>query len=545
MSIDSSGEAMADAALVLRTRSGDADAFGELWRRHRPSGIAVARAVSPSIDPDELIRESFARIHQAILKGGGPNGSFRSHLFTSIRNTAAAWGRARHETATDELDTVADPSSIDDDTLDRRLTARAFRSLPSHWQEVLWYTEIEQMDPAEIAPLLGTTAGTVSQLGSRAREGLREAWVQTHLRSAGEGTECGWVIEQLGAHSRGNLGTGAQQRVDRHLESCPRCMIIAAEAQNVSNRLAPALLPLVLGVAGADAYLAALQSGSVPVVAPAAMPSNVVGGAVVAADTGTAALAPVASGGASPASVSGIGALVGAGSAALIVAGVVAAAAVVPAMMAASPATSRPSAAEPDSAPISSEVAADESMAADQPMIIRVDDERGIAPAPKNPKTPEDDAAPAPPIAAPAPETPVADAAPEALRPVVPAPTPESTGAPTPTPTPTPTPQPSEPPAPTPAPTPSPSPTATPAPLPDPETSDEAQKPPESDTTLDENGDGELSIEPSRAEPADDPVVELRALDDGVRIDTEATDLLTLLGLALADAPTPAGTTAE
>jgi len=235
---------------------------------------------------------------------------------------------------------------------------------------------------------------------------------------------------------------------------------------------------------------------------------------------------------------------VGPGSAALIVAGVVAAAAVVPAMMAASPATSRPSAAEPDSASISSEVAADESMAADQPMIIRVDDERDIAPAPKNPKTPEDDEAPAPPIAAPAPETPVADAAPEALRPVVPAPTPESTGAPTPTPTPTPTPQPSEPVAPTPAPTPSPSPTATPSPLPDPETSDEAQTP-ESDTTLDENGDGELSLEPSRAEPADDPVVELRALDDGVRTDTEATDLLTLLGLTLADAPTPAGATAE
>ena len=32
-----------DADLVLRTRSGDAAAFGELWRRHYRSGVTVAR----------------------------------------------------------------------------------------------------------------------------------------------------------------------------------------------------------------------------------------------------------------------------------------------------------------------------------------------------------------------------------------------------------------------------------------------------------------------------------------------------------------------
>src|SRR5690606_5895675 len=103
----------ADADLILRTRSGNGAAFGELWRRHYPSGMAVARSVTSSIDADDLVQESYTRIYQAIIKGGGPNGSFRAYLFTSIRNTAAAWGRARRETAMDELETVPDPDSTD------------------------------------------------------------------------------------------------------------------------------------------------------------------------------------------------------------------------------------------------------------------------------------------------------------------------------------------------------------------------------------------------------------------------------------------------
>ncbi len=115
----------------------------------------MARSVTSSIDPDDLVQESYTRIYQAIIKGGGPNGSFRAYLFTSIRNTAAGWGRARRETAIDELDTVADPDTTDQaasEALDRSLTAQAFRSLPSRWQEVLWYTEIEQMKPQEVGP---------------------------------------------------------------------------------------------------------------------------------------------------------------------------------------------------------------------------------------------------------------------------------------------------------------------------------------------------------------------------------------------------------
>src|SRR5689334_10043593 len=108
--------ARSDADLVLRTRSGDPDAFAQLWRRHYASGITVARSITSTFDADDLVQEAFARIYQAIQKGGGPTGSFRAYLFTSIRNTAAGWGRARREAPIDELDTVADPSSTEQAT---------------------------------------------------------------------------------------------------------------------------------------------------------------------------------------------------------------------------------------------------------------------------------------------------------------------------------------------------------------------------------------------------------------------------------------------
>lgn len=407
----------ADADLILRTRSGDSAAFGELWRRHYASGMAVARSVTSSIDPDDLVQESYTRIYHAIIKGGGPNGSFRAYLFTSIRNTAAAWGRSRRETAMDEFDTVPDPDSTEqaaDEALDRGLTAQAFRSLPTRWQEVLWYTEIEQMKPAEVGPLLGMKAGAVSQLAFRARDGLREAWVQAHLRSAAEGSDCRWAIERLGAHSLGNLGARDRKRLDEHLEHCARCMIVAAEAKDVSSRLALVLLPLVLGVSGAAGYTAMLQGGGVPIVALAAMPSAVVDGAVTVAgsgvhggaagivvgDMGGKSAAGGASGaGASGGTLTGIGALVGAGSAALVVAGVVAATAIVPGLLNASPVTSLPNAGGEDSSSISSDVVPDDALDTEEKYVLEIEEEAPI----KEPETAPED------------EVPGADTAPETV----------------------------------------------------------------------------------------------------------------------------------
>ena len=110
-------------------------------------------------------------------------------------------------------------------------------------QEVLWYTEVEQMKPAEVAPLLGMKASAVSQLAFRAREGLRVAWIQAHIAAVGEGTECSWTIERLGAHERGNLGARDQGRLDRHVADCARCAVVV----RLRSRAASTASSLVAG----------------------------------------------------------------------------------------------------------------------------------------------------------------------------------------------------------------------------------------------------------------------------------------------------------
>ena len=83
---------LSDGALIERTRRGDRAAYGELWQRHSASARTVARSNS-SLDPDDLVAESFTRIYDAILAGRGPTAAFRPYLFTTVRHTASSGGR--------------------------------------------------------------------------------------------------------------------------------------------------------------------------------------------------------------------------------------------------------------------------------------------------------------------------------------------------------------------------------------------------------------------------------------------------------------------
>lgn len=264
---------VSDAELVLLARAGDRAAFAELWERHARSGLRVARQVTSSLDPEDLVSEAYTRIYQRVLDGGGPDGAFRPYLYTTIRNLASRWGAARRDVQIDDIEDVEDDSVPEDpgvEALDRTLTARAFRSLPERWQSVLWYTEVEGMDPHEVAPILGMSANGVAALSYRAREGLRKAWLQAHVSEPGSTQDCRWVIQRLGENARHSLTEREQTRLDAHLLGCAKCAIITEEVDDVGSRLAFVMVPLLLGSAVGGSLLASL-SAPAPAAA-AAMP---------------------------------------------------------------------------------------------------------------------------------------------------------------------------------------------------------------------------------------------------------------------------------
>lgn len=321
-----------DSELVERCRAGDSEAFGELWRRHANAGRAAARAITSSIDSDDLVSEAFARIWQTILRGGGPTNGFRTYLLVTIRNLAARIGsRNKKEVHIDWAEDIPDESTTEAETLrglDRDTAGKAFATLPARWQEVLWYSEVEGYNPTEIGKLLGISATAAAMLSFRAREGLRRAWVQSHITSTGSDPDHAWAIERLAANTRDTLSRRDRRRFDEHLRGCPGCTKLAGEAEHVNSRLTHALLPLVVGLAGTVGYRAAVEDGTTRVALeddPALVieqMSMLAAGAI--GTDGAAAASHTAGGGGTPsvAAVTGWSVIVGGlGASAAIVAG--------------------------------------------------------------------------------------------------------------------------------------------------------------------------------------------------------------------------------
>jgi RNA polymerase sigma factor (sigma-70 family) len=255
-----------DVELADAVRAGDVDAYAELWGRHAGAGRAAARRLTASYDPDDLLQEAFARILHALQAGAGPTGPFRPYLYTTLRAVAASWSRAPAPFPVDEVPEVADVRDATTEVLERSVTVRAFRRLPERWQSVLWYTEVEGMEPREAGPLLGLSAPATAALAYRAREGLRREWLQAHVATDAVAPECRWTAARLGDHARGTLSPTARDRVEDHLTGCLSCSILAEEVDDVASRLRLVLLPLVLGV---PAALGAAGTVVAPTVAPA------------------------------------------------------------------------------------------------------------------------------------------------------------------------------------------------------------------------------------------------------------------------------------
>lgn len=229
-----------DRELLDATRAGNDSAYGELWARYYQAGVSAARSLTSTIDPDDLTQEAFTSILGTIRHGGGPDTAFRSYLMASIRNTAATWGSRRREDAYDDWEGLPDPRWTDqesDRAWERRAAATAFRALPRRWQVVLWLAEVERCRTKDIASFLDVSQNAAAQLAFRARQGLRAAWVQAHLRDDPDRPECQWVVAHLGEFAHGTGSITQTCRVARHVSACARCADVAEEARRVSARL--------------------------------------------------------------------------------------------------------------------------------------------------------------------------------------------------------------------------------------------------------------------------------------------------------------------
>jgi RNA polymerase sigma factor (sigma-70 family) len=245
--VDEALDDTGDAALIAAVRGGRADAYGELYQRHLAAARRAAGSLAGSVaEREDLIAEAFMLVLRALRNGRGPVMEFRPYLLVTIRNVAISSSRRAIPVAMYELPERLLADAVVDDPVTARLhaelAAEAFVRLPERWRKVLWRTEIEGESPAAIADQLGLTANGVSALACRAREGLRQAYLELHLPDQRKGA-CRTTRSQLAAWVRRGMPHGSMKRITKHIDRCAGCRAEAADLAEINYELCPVIAP--------------------------------------------------------------------------------------------------------------------------------------------------------------------------------------------------------------------------------------------------------------------------------------------------------------
>ncbi|QXC59962.1 hypothetical protein KSP35_16520 [Aquihabitans sp. G128] len=174
--------ALTESELLARSRVGDAQAYGELFERHRRFALGVALSVASSrSDAEDLVAVAVENTLRALSNGHGPSERYDHYVAVAIRRLAARLyaTRTRHEQPMDDLELhrhlaeAAPPLEID---LPEGPTNDVLAGLSRQDQDILWATEVDGWTPHDLSGWLGTTAGAAAARSYRARTRLRKAY---------------------------------------------------------------------------------------------------------------------------------------------------------------------------------------------------------------------------------------------------------------------------------------------------------------------------------------------------------------------------------
>ncbi len=176
-----------DRALVDRARSGDAEAFSELVRRHQHRLVGFLRAlVSRHEEAEDVAQEVFLRAFKSLRQFRGAS-SFKTWLYQIASNAARTHlGKRRTEPVAPARDDVdgdppepRDPHDLEGALIARDRLAQALAALPIELREAVVLRDVQGFDYREIAELAGIPIGTVESRIFRGRQRLRLALSET------------------------------------------------------------------------------------------------------------------------------------------------------------------------------------------------------------------------------------------------------------------------------------------------------------------------------------------------------------------------------
>ncbi|NRQ51394.1 sigma-70 family RNA polymerase sigma factor [Aeromicrobium stalagmiti] len=231
-----------DGDLLDLVRRGDTQAYAELYARHAYIAQRLARRLSRHDEVEDIVAQAFVNVLDLLKRGKGPDETFRGYLLTAVRNEAGARSKARHRGVVTEdegvIDSVVELGDGRPDAFEISTVRAAYESLPPRWQAVIWELDVEGRRPHEVAERLGLGANAVSALVHRARSGLRDAYLQAHVRDdSAPGPSCADVRPRLAASVRETAARRDRERVFAHLATCPDCMAVYLDLEELNGAL--------------------------------------------------------------------------------------------------------------------------------------------------------------------------------------------------------------------------------------------------------------------------------------------------------------------
>jgi len=193
-----------DEELAARAAAGDGLAFEDLVRRHQDRVYGLARRLTgDEADAADVLQETFLLVHRRLSTFRG-EARFATWLYRIATNAARMHHRARRRRPAESLEDylprfdadgrhAAMPEALRvpchaEERLDRRILAEKARAgierLPDGHREAFVLRDLEELDTAEVADILGIEPAAVRQRVHRARLMLR-----------------GFLSEEMGAKS--------------------------------------------------------------------------------------------------------------------------------------------------------------------------------------------------------------------------------------------------------------------------------------------------------------------------------------------------------
>lgn len=173
---------MDDHELVLKAQQGNVDAYGELYERHAPGIFRFVYAhIEQRQDAEDLTEEVFFRAWRSLPRYRERGVPFQFYLLRIARN--ALIDHYRHTQlpdhtsgrSVDEMENeLADPVDGRQELADAHPDVVAnLRKLPEDHRTVLVLRYFNQLNPEEIAAVMGRSVGAIRVLQHRALIALR------------------------------------------------------------------------------------------------------------------------------------------------------------------------------------------------------------------------------------------------------------------------------------------------------------------------------------------------------------------------------------